>query len=238
MKLRRFPWTVPLLFGLSACASAAAFEVETPRLAAAGPLTQRNLPNPSGFGAGWGPRSFEGEGDDHARSASGRIDAESVARESKSEAGRRDPTDLMAGLAPVGCPQAAVNVELPRPAWALQRNYAGLHGAPGVVVAMHFLDPREPAIFLDRLEAQMRACPAMARVDGSGPARLSFARVRRAGDGLWALRQESGSAADPNRYLAVLVWGGDRVGLAYLAGESYAQAPAVATQLRRAIMHG
>jgi hypothetical protein len=140
----------------------------------------------------------------------------------------------MDGLTPIGCPEKAVNVTLPRPEFALERTYAGPAGQPGVALVLEFGDSAGPGRFLDRFEQQMRACPA-GNGDAEGPLTLGYRSVDRAPDRVSGVRQEQGFDADPNRYLVVAVRDGKRVGLVYLSGVPAGQAAAIGADLIGAI---
>ena len=191
-------------------------------LTTAGPLTGRQMPAASALGSGWKERADPGAGHQEETDP----DAPSTQR--------RDVTELMEGLVPIGCPEAAVDVALPRPQHALERTYAGPAGQPGVALVLQFGDSTSPAGFLDAFERQMRACPP----GGTGPndpVTLGFRSVDRAPERVSALRQEQGYDADPNRYLVIAVRHGNRVGLVYLSGVAAAKAPAIGADLIEAI---
>jgi hypothetical protein len=188
----------------------------------AGPLTGRQMPAATALGPGWKERADPGAGHQEE------TDPEAPSTQ------RRDVTELMEGLVPIGCPEAAVNIALPRPQHALERTYAGPAGQPGVALVLQFGDDTSPAGFLDAVERQMRACPP-GGTDPNGPVTLGFRSVDRAPERVSALRQEQGYDADPNRYLVITVRAGNRVGLVYLSGVAAAKAPAIAADLIEAI---
>jgi hypothetical protein len=188
----------------------------------AGPLTGRQMPAATALGPGWKERADPGAGHQEETDA----DAPSTQR--------RDVAELMEGLVPIGCPEAAVNVALPRPQHALERTYAGPAGQPGVALVLQFADSSAPAGFLDAFERQMRACPP-GGTDPNGPVTLGYRAVDRAPDRVSGLRQERGFDADPNRYLVIAVRDGNRVGVVYLSGVPAVKAPAIGADLIEAI---
>ncbi len=224
-----------LLLALSACGddssegaalppgAPAAEEPTVP--ATAGPLSGRQMPEPAALGEGWTERADpgDGHGDGHGDVAA---DAPSTQQ--------RDVAELMDGLTPIGCPERAVAISLPRPRYALERTYAGPAGQPGVALVLEFGDSAGPRTFLDRFERQMRACPAGA-ADPDGPIVLGYRSIDRAPERVSGLRQETGFEADPNRYLVVAVRDGKRVGLVYLSGVPAARAAVIGPDLIRAI---
>ncbi|GAA0630189.1 hypothetical protein GCM10009547_37420 [Sporichthya brevicatena] len=227
-----------LLLALSACgddaSEGAALPPEAPAAeptvpATAGPLSERQLPDPAVLGDGWTERADPGDGHGDGHS-DGRGDTAGDGPSTQ----QRDVDELMDGLAPIGCPDRAVAITLPRPRYALERTYAGPAGQPGVALVLEFADSAGPRTFLDRFERQMRACPAGA-ADPDGPIVLGYRSVDRAPERVSGLRQETGFEADPNRYLVVAVRDGKRVGLVYLSGVPAAKAAAIGPDLIRAI---
>lgn len=184
----------------------------------AGPLTGRQMPAADALGDGWRERADPGAGHQEETDPG----APSTQR--------RDVAELMEGLVPIGCPEAAVNVELPRPQHALERTYAGPAGQPGVAVVLQFGDAAAPAGFLDAFERQMRGCPAGGG-DPDGPLSLGYRAIDRAPERVSGLRQERGFDADPNRYLVIAVRADNRVGLVYLSGVPASKAAAIGTDL-------
>lgn len=179
--------------------------VETPVPQTAGPLTGSQMLVADVIGDGWTERADPGAGhqdetDPNAPSTQ-----------------QRDVDELMDGLVPIGCPEAAVNIELPRPRYALERTYAGPSGQPGVALVLQFDDETSPDAFLEAFARQMRACPA-GPVDPDGPTTLQYRSVERTSELAYGVRQERGTDADPNRYLVIAVGTDNRVGLVYLAG--------------------
>ncbi|MBA3744711.1 hypothetical protein [Sporichthya sp.] len=188
----------------------------------AGPLTGAQMPAPAILGEGWSERADPGAGHEDETDP----DAPSTQA--------RDVAELMDGLVPIGCPEAAVNIALPRPQYALERTYAGPSGQPGVALVLEFADAASPDGFLGALDRQIRACPA-AGADPRGPVALGFRGVTRTPEQVSALRQEQGVDADPNQYLVIAVRDGKRVALVFLADTRIAKAPAIGADLIKAI---
>lgn len=188
----------------------------------AGPLTGRQMPPASALGTGWTERADPGSDDE------GETDPNAPSTQ------KRDVGELMDGLVPIGCPDAAVNVELPRPEYALERTYAGPDGAPGVALVLQFADTAGSSTFIDAMERQLRACPA-GKADPDGPIVLQFSTVARSPEQVSAIRQEKGVDADPNKYLLIAVRDGGRVGLVYLGGTPAAKAKTIGPDLIKAI---
>ncbi|HUR75225.1 MAG TPA: hypothetical protein VMZ00_13185, partial [Sporichthya sp.] len=188
----------------------------------AGPLTGRQMPAAEVLGAGWTERADPGSADE------GQTDPQAPSTMS------RDVDELMDGLVPIGCPDAAVNIALPRPQFALERTFAGPAQQPGVALVLQYGDAAGPARFLDSLERQIRACPA-AGSDPNGPLTLGFRGLARTPERVSALRQEQGVDADPNKYLVIAVRNGDRVGLVYLSGIPTSKAAAIGAHLIKSI---
>jgi hypothetical protein len=180
------------------------------------------MPPADALGQGWTERADPGADDE------GEPDPDAPSTLS------RDVDELMDGLVPIGCPEAAVNIALPRPQFALERTYAGPSGQPGVALVLQYGDTAGSSGFLDALERQMRACPA-AGGDPDGPVSLGFRGLARTPDQVSALRQEQGVDADPNRYLVICVRDGKRVGLVFLSGIPTAKAAAIGADLIKAI---
>jgi hypothetical protein len=171
----------------------------------AGPLTDRQLPDPAVLGPGWSTYAEPGGGE------SGVVGNGSWTQQ-------RTVADVMDGLTPIGCPARAVGIGLPQPRWALEGSYRGPGRAPGVGLALEFADARTAALFLDRFSAQIQACPSpRTRPDNDGPLVLTFVSLPSRARTLSALRQEYGFEADSNRYLLVAAQRGRRVGIVYLA---------------------
>lgn len=188
----------------------------------AGPLTVRQMPPPQAIGAGWTERPDPGDDDQ------GSADPNAPSTQ------RRDVGELMDGLVPIGCPDAAVAIKLPRPQYALERTYAGPDDAPGVALVLEFADATGPTGFLDAFAEQVRACPATSS-NPDGPVTLQFTKLTRTPERVSAVRRERGADADPNPYLVVVVRAGTRVGLEFLGGVPSSKAPAIGAALIRAI---
>jgi hypothetical protein len=191
----------------------------------AGPLTGRQMPASEAIGSGWTERADPGSDDE------GEVDPDAPSTQ------QRDVDELMDGLVPIGCPDAAVKIALPRPEFALERTYAGPEGEPGVALVLQFGDAKGPTGFLSALERQVRACPPAQR-GADDPVSLQFTAIARSSDQLSAVRQEQGADADPNRYLLIAVRAGDRVGLMYLSGVAPAKAKAIGADLVASIRRG
>jgi hypothetical protein len=188
----------------------------------AGPLTGRQMPPSEAIGSGWAERADPGSDDE------GETDPDAPSTQ------QRDVDELMDGLVPIGCPDAAVNIALPRPQYALERTYAGPQDEPGVAVVLQFGDAKAATGFLDALERQVRACPP-ARRSANDPVSLQFTDVARSAAQLSAVRQERGADADPNRYLLIAVRDRDRVGLMFLASVPATRASAIGADFLKAM---
>jgi hypothetical protein len=188
----------------------------------AGPLTGHQMPASEAIGSGWTERADPGSDDE------GEVDPAAPSTQ------QRDVDELMDGLVPIGCPDAAVSIELPRPQYALERTYAGPDGEPGVALVLQFADGKGSGGFLDALEQQVRGCPPAKR-GADDPVSLQFTSVARSAAQLSAVRQEQGEDADPNRYLLVAVSDGGRVGLMFLSGVPASRATALGVGLRKSI---
>jgi hypothetical protein len=127
-----------------------------------------------------------------------------------------------------------VNIDLPRPQFALERTYGGPDGEPGVALVLQFGDAKGPNSFLSALERQVRACPPAKR-GPDDPVSLQFSNVARSAEQLSAVRQEQGADADPNRYLLIAVRDGNRVGLMFLSGVAASKAAGIGAGLIRSI---
>jgi hypothetical protein len=127
----------------------------------------------------------------------------------------RQIDDLMAGLVPVGCPPAALEVKLPRPAYALEGSYRDNHESPGVSLVLEFGNDSDAKAFLHGLDQQFDTCPPGNR-DANGPLTLDFQTLAMRSGRIAAIRQEHGQGADPNRYLVVAAAAGRRVGVVYV----------------------
>lgn len=193
--------------------------VPTPR-SASGPLSGRQLPEGGEFGASWKPYVQPGGG-------------ESGVVGNGSSTQRREVGEVMEGLTPIGCPEPAVDIALPRPQHALEGSYRGAGDAPGVSLVLQFADPARAGTFLTRLGRQVDACPEQKVADPDIP-RLAFDRLPMPGGRVAALRQAYGIDADPARYLLVAVRTGTRVVLVYLAGARPADRTRVAAGLEAA----
>ncbi len=206
----------------AATVTPAAGDGEVPQTA--GPLTGRQMPDPQVLGDGWTERADPGAGHDEETDPG----APSTQQ--------RDVAELMDGLVPIGCPEAAVDIALPRPEYALERTYAGPSGQPGVALILQFGDASRPEAFLAGFARQMRACPP--RPTGADdPISLGFRSVERTAEVVYGLRQERGADADPHRYLVIVARDRDtnRVGVLYLSGEPASRALTLGTNLIRAI---
>ncbi len=188
----------------------------------AGPLTGRQMPTAEVIGDGWTERADPGAGHEE----------ETDPNAPSTQA--RDVDELMDGLVPIGCPEAAVNIALPRPQYALERTYAGPSGQPGVALILQFDDKSSPDAFLRAFDRQMRACPA-GPVDPEGPLAVQYRSVERTSELTYGVRQEVGTEADPNRYLVIAVRADNRVGLVYLSGVPVAKAVTLGTNLINSI---
>jgi hypothetical protein len=188
----------------------------------AGPLTGRQMPPSQAIGSGWAERADPGSDDE------GETDPDAPSTQ------QRDVDELMDGLVPIGCPDAAVNIELPRPQYALERTYAGPEDEPGVALVLQFGDAKGSHGFLSALERQVRACPPAKR-SPNDPVSLQFTDIARSAAQLSAVRQEQGEDADPNRYLLIAVRDGDRVGLMFLASVPATRATAIGADFLKAI---
>jgi hypothetical protein len=180
------------------------------------------MPAAEAIGAGWAERPDPGDNDEG--------DADPNAPSTQ----QRDVDELMDGLVPIGCPDAAVAIKLPRPQYALERTYAGPDDAPGVALVLQFADANAPKGFLDAFTDQMKACPA-AEADPDGPVTLQFSDVSRTADRLSAIRRERGADADPNSYLVIVVREGSRVGLALLGAVPASRASAIGADLMKSL---
>jgi hypothetical protein len=197
--------------------------VDAPAVAqTAGPLTGRQMPDAEVLGNGWTERADPGAGHDDE------TDPNAPSTQ------QRDVDELMDGLVPIGCPDAAIDIALPRPAYALERTYAGPAGQPGVALVLQFAEAAGPNEFLDALESQIKACPA-AGADTDGPVTLGFRGLVRSPEQITALRQEQGVDADPNKYLVVAVRDGNRVGLVFLSGAPVTKGKTIGADLIRSI---
>lgn len=188
----------------------------------AGPLTGSQMPPAGALGAGWTERADPGSDDE------GETDPNAPSTQ------QRDVGDLMDGLVPIGCPEAAVNIALPRPQYALERTYAGPAGQPGVALVLEYDDTAGPTGFLAALDRQMKACPATGS-DPNGPIALGFRALARTSEQVSGVRQEQGVDADPNKYLVIAVRNGNRVGLVFLSGIPATKASAIGADLIKAI---
>jgi hypothetical protein len=185
----------------------------------AGPLSERQLPAGKSLGAKWTPYAQPGGGE------SGVIGNGAATQE-------RDVDDVLAGLAPIGCPEKAADIALPRPKHALEGSYRGPGAAPGVGLVLEFGSGDGARRFLDRLSAQVDACPTPDPVPArDAPQQLGFERLAMAEGRLAALRRAYGIEADPHRYLLVATTSGARVALVYLAGAEPADRDRIAKAL-------
>lgn len=226
--------TLAAVLALSACddgsdsGPAAAGPTPEPVLAepviatTAGPLTGSQMPPADALGEGWTERADPGSDDE------GETDPNAPSTQ------QRDVGELMDGLVPIGCPEAAISVALPRPQHALERTYAGPAGQPGVALVLEYGDTAGPTGFLDALDRQMKACPA-AGSDPNGPIALGFRAVARTAEQVSGVRQEQGVDADPNKYLVIAVRDAKRVGLVFLSGIPATKASAIGADLIKAI---
>ena len=188
----------------------------------AGPLTGRQMPDAEVIGDGWTERADPGAGHED----------ETDPNAPSTQA--RDVDELMDALVPIGCPEDAVLIDLPRPRYALERTYAGPSGQPGVAVILQFDDETSPNAFLEAFERQMRACPAR-RVNPDGPVSVQYSSIERTSEQAYGIRQERGTDADPNRYLVIAVRADNRVGLVYLSGVPVSKAVTLGANLIRSI---
>jgi hypothetical protein len=186
----------------------------------AGPLSERQLPRGEDLGEDWTAYAHPGGG-------------ESGVIANGSSAQRREVGGVMDGLRPIGCPERAVAITLPRPAHALEGSYRGPRDAPGVSLVLQFGDRATAERFLTRLGRQVDACPDVP-VDDPDVPRLAYERLPMSGDRVAALRRAAGYDADPNPYLLVAVRSGDRVALVYLANAKPADRTKVAAGLAAA----
>lgn len=187
----------------------------------AGPLTKDQLPAASTLGKEWKAYAEPGGG-------------ESAVIGNGSSAQQRDVAEVMEGLTPIGCPESAVDIALPRPDHALEGTYRGPQDRPGVSLVLQFQDAATAAGFLAKFGDQIDACPAPANPLDDDPLSLGFTRVS-APDGLAAMRSEYGIDADPNRYLVIGVHRSSRIGLLYVSGAKGATADRLATGLAASI---
>ncbi len=111
-----------------------------------GPLTADALPTAAVLGAGWKPFVDPGG---HEAGFSGN---DSWVRE-------RDPSDVLAGLPPIGCATAVTpSAPLPAPVYALEGTYDGPSEDSAVGLALEFASPAEAERFLAVVTGMLRAC--------------------------------------------------------------------------------
>lgn len=188
----------------------------------AGPLTKDQLPAAATLGKEWKAYAEPGGG-------------ESAVIGNGSSAQQRDVAEVMEGLTPIGCPEQAVDIRLPRPDHALEGTYRGPADRPGVSLVLQFSDEATAGGFLTKFGEQLDACPAPANPAEDDPLGLGFTRVSAPAAALAAVRSEYGIDADPNRYLVVGVHRGARIGLLYVSGAKPAAADRIAAGLAASI---
>jgi hypothetical protein len=172
-----------------------------------GSLTPADLPDPAALGEDW--QSFADPGG-----------VEEGFQGNGSWARAREPQDLVAGLAPIGCtgfePPA-----LPVPAEALEGTYEGTDGqGRGVSIVLGYPDEAAAQAFMTAHEATVTGCSAQSgAVQPEDPLTLVIEPVEVSPDRIIDIRREFGAGAGTLAWTEVVLRVGARVGLLSLGIE-------------------
>lgn len=180
----------------------------SPARITSGPLTEEDLPAAADLGPSWQPDNSPedpGHGDDPAADGD------------QAWLTEREPGELIAGLAPLGCPELGELAPYPLPANAVQGRYLTPSGTYAVALRLHYGSSGDAASLIARMAADAAACQGPAEPPpANSPYRRSYSVTSAGPDGFEVSWTESGAVRSDSIWHVLGIRSGQDVGLMYV----------------------